>query len=1236
MPKATDIRTKTGGGLTAKESVSAGPTANSSSTSATGTAAAGNASGQTGAAVKEVVGRNLGAGHGVFAGANNGKSLVTLDYRSLMAGPGINLITDAETITIAGTGTLTNDINNLDGTLRVENGGTGKNAFGLNSILLGNAAGPLQELTPPAEANKMLSWDGATYAWVNPQTSSGTVTSVGLTAGSSKVTVTGATITSTGAFTVDVNESAIGINNLSGTLSVTKGGTGATSLAAGALVVGNGTGAVTVAPLPSSAGQVLSWSGTAYTWSSNGVTSVTATGSNGVTATASTTNGVVSLAMSLGASGVVAGTYTYPTVTVDAQGRVTSASSNTIPTVSGQNLGTGGIGLFAGKSGDNLTFKQVTGANGVSVTTTADTVTVGLGVVPMANGGTGSSTYTAGSLVYTDATGFKSVAAAPAGQTTMLSHNGTAMSWVAAPTTAAVASSSTAITSSAATASGVTTYTLGFAPANVPLNNLGGSLDVTKGGTGATSLTAGGLLVGNGTGAVTATSAPGGANRYLRWSGTAFEWVEILPSGVQSITAGQGLSITANSTTVGGSITTTGSLNIADTGVTAGTYAVLSGTVNAKGQLTSASDASATVLNRANHTGNTPLNAVTGTLAVTNGGTGISSLTGQANKMLVVNSTANGYAFADQYSLPRASAATLGGIRVGSGLAIDGAGILSTTAAGFSGDYNDLTNKPSLATVATTGSYNDLTNRPAAYALPTATNTVLGGVKIGSGLSIDAGGVLSAIAGGTGTVTSVGLTAGSTKVSVTGSPITSSGTITVDVNEANLTLANMSGNLASTRITGLSTVATTGSYADLVNRPTLFSGSYNDLTNKPTLFSGAYADLTDKPVLATVATSGSYNDLSNKPTIPAPYTLPTASNTVLGGVKVGTGLAIDAEGVLTAVGATFSGSYNDLTDKPVLFSGAYADLTGAPVLHAVATTGSYTDLVNRPTLFSGSYTDLTNKPTLFSGAYSDLTGAPLLATVATTGAYADLTGKPTPFSGNYNDLTNRPFIPTQYTDALARAAVSIVAGTSGITYNNSTGVFDFSNIAAGSGEANTGANVGAGEGAVFKDKSAAELRFRTLKAGSNITITQNADDITISSTASGGGGSSNPSGSDASGSYTFSSVMNAGNTTTNGADAATIGITGLPAGWTASCAGGVTTITHTVGRPPRSVNFYVGTGSTTNPNWVFVSGGNAAGTGLVKVPASGTTALETTRFSYQLASGMATMANGTVHIVVTF
>jgi hypothetical protein len=51
--------------------------------------------------------------------------------------------------------------------------------------------------------------------------------------------------------------------------------------------------------------------------------------------------------------------------------------------------------------------------------------------------------------------------------------------------------------------------------------------------------------------------------------------------------------------------------------------------------------------------------------------------------------------------------------------------------------------------------------------------------------------------------------------------------------------------------------------------------------------------------LSSVATSGDYNDLSNKPSIPSAYALPTATSSVLGGVKVGANLSIDANGVLS-------------------------------------------------------------------------------------------------------------------------------------------------------------------------------------------------------------------------------------------------------------------------------------------------------------------------------------------------
>ena len=69
------------------------------------------------------------------------------------------------------------------------------------------------------------------------------------------------------------------------------------------------------------------------------------------------------------------------------------------------------------------------------------------------------------------------------------------------------------------------------------------------------------------------------------------------------------------------------------------------------------------------------------------------------------------------YVLPTASASTLGGVKVGSNLSIDGSGVLS-----------------------------------AQTSVPIASADTLGGVKVGNNLSIDANGVLSALGGGGETI----------------------------------------------------------------------------------------------------------------------------------------------------------------------------------------------------------------------------------------------------------------------------------------------------------------------------------------------------------------------------------------------------------------------------------------------------------------------------------------------------
>lgn len=78
---------------------------------------------------------------------------------------------------------------------------------------------------------------------------------------------------------------------------------------------------------------------------------------------------------------------------------------------------------------------------------------------------------------------------------------------------------------------------------------------------------------------------------------------------------------------------------------------------------------------------------------------------------------------------------------------------------------------------------------------------------------------------------------------------------------------------------------------------------------------------------------------------------------------------------------------------------------------------------------------------------------------------------------------------------------SLVAGTGVTLTSNSTSV---TINAPGTGEANTASNLGAGT-AIFASKSGVDLQFKTLVAGSGVTISNNSTTVTISST--GGGGS---------------------------------------------------------------------------------------------------------------------------------
>ena len=230
-----------------------------------------------------------------------------------------------------------------------------------------------------------------------------------------------------------------------------------------------------------------------------------------------------------------------------------------------------------------------------------------------------------------------------------------------------------------------------------------------------------------------------------------------------------------------------------------------------------------------------------------------------------------------------------------------------------------------LATVATTGAYSDLSGTPT---IPTAT----------SDLTNDSGFITSS---------------------------------SLPTKTSDLTNDGADGTSTYVEADDLATVATSGSYTDLTNTPTIPAAQVNSDWSA----NSGVAQILNKPNLAAVATSGSYNDLTDTPTIPSPYTLPIASANTLGGIKVGQNLSIDANGVLDAQagGSTYTagnGISIDQNDEISIDTSVVAELSDLPT----------------------KTSDLTNDGSDNTSVYVE---ADELATVATSGSYADLSNKPT-------------------------------------------------------------------------------------------------------------------------------------------------------------------------------------------------------------------------------------------------
>ena len=226
-------------------------------------------------------------------------------------------------------------------------------------------------------------------------------------------------------------------------------------------------------------------------------------------------------------------------------------------------------------------------------------------------------------------------------------------------------------------------------------------------------------------------------------------------------------------------------------------------------------------------------------------------------------------------------------------------------------------------------------------------------------------------------------------------------------------------------------------------------------------------------------------------------------------ITIGSGLTITSSGnanysgVITAT--SFSGDGSNLTGISATFTGAASTITNTQISnwntayswgdHSVvgyATEGYVTSAVAGVVTFSGNYNDLTNKPTIPADT-GDLTNnvgfitagslvgyategyvdnavvgfvtSGIVVGYATEGYVTNAVAGVVTFSGNYNDLTNKPTIPSDTGDltnnvgfitagasgsSLTGIVTSITAG-SGISINQSTGNVTITSVGGGGG-----------------------------------------------------------------------------------------------------------------------------------------------------------------------------------------
>ena len=215
-------------------------------------------------------------------------------------------------------------------------------------------------------------------------------------------------------------------------------------------------------------------------------------------------------------------------------------------------------------------------------------------------------------------------------------------------------------------------------------------------------------------------------------------------------------------------------------------------------------------------------------------------------------------------------------------------------------------------------------------------------------------------------------------------------------------------------------------------------------------------DIQNKPEFATVATTGDYDDLTDKPTILTQWFGTQAEYDLIDPKDPNTIYNIEGSDNVQADWNQSDSSADDyIKNKPTIpaaqvnsdwnAASGVAQILNKPNLATVATTGNYSDLNGTPTIPAApvqsdwnesdntSLAYIQNKPTIpaaqvnsdwnAASGVSQILNKPSLATVATTGNYSDLNGTPSipaaPVQSDWNEadsgslayIANKPTIP---------------------------------------------------------------------------------------------------------------------------------------------------------------------------------------------------------------------------------